>query len=1674
MSTVPKVSKEEFQISLRHHTRQPYDDGLRLKFMHNCVYYILSLKDQHFLHEFPDVCELFEFFSCKNPDEGIQRMYTILRMNLSLCSDCITAFHACWEQFLSIYPPIFGEESVGIIKGFVNQFNLDRQQDFMKVMIASFESAETPERHKQIRRHTFPIIHEVLIDPTILTNAVLDKLFVQIMNHAVQFKNLAMRGQIKTGFLYLALHEDKVIREWALTCLTNTTSKYNLADKKDVEPVLSYLFNTVKELYKLPTDEPAQKLLKINVVKDKSIAWYQLTTILRSISTTDLPEYLKLCTTSPDMLIITSFLKNEISNLWERLAFFEFILQSTPCSWIKEKFSTEIGYDLVDMIYNSPMFEAITTENPNDELLYKRRVLSLSWITHICNFARDNFWLDGAVKKLLLLSSTWSRKFQQVLCEMLVSITKSNTCPIDTQAAILAFFQQQSCEQIMASLYPIFYQIIKKDLVALYKNRLENFQNIRIVEHQALWKGLDQWPIQKSDITELVSIFSRLAFAGKHVEVIKDTRFWDSLCIATSSITSLLENDSIFDLKTMLELFSFNDRKIHSKIRGILKNVTGQDSNDRSLITFISQQKIDAAIILELAQKMDRAIEYGYMPHVSIRPFMMLLSNYFKLIFPNKEIRIDSTAKTFWLTVFLLCNRILANLESWKKTMKNEMDSADYYAKDVILTIKNFSSNVAAMARRIGDEQRFLSDWINDVLNSLSNWLETTDHEINLLVSKIVVDTCKTVDCAETLVESNRLVIQKIHDKANNSQREELWKLLNPRKELKRSMFSSIDNSMLRATKKQATEPSSSFTEQLWKIMQKSETKPSLLSKSANPEKIIHIKQAKFQPSVPAPRKPEKKSSLLGQLKEEVRMERRKNEIKHSIPETATVLDRKRYRESSPQPTDEEPERERRSIKRIEVPLDRRFKLGQPIGIPNNMAKESKTAIKMEQFFDTILHWTLDTLEPQISIKDSQEIPLTFANPLQYIKAFEPLLMIECQTQFAQELKHVQDKESFVLYLENIQIIDTSHEVKFSMTDTDYRKENWNENSFLCLTDHSGVHILVFVKSVQKKQKVYSLTCKLSLTGDNVKNTPNIRPQTKWDAKLVMSLTTYIREYHTLVKMGSYQMLPNIINPSKTSNFMKPDRAKIDHYTRKLGVNESQAEALYCAVNQKLGFVLIQGPPGTGKTRTLLAIVSALQIPKEAIAIPTNFPAHSKMDQYPGRVNKRLLICAPSNAAIDEITRRLMHGILDYNGKVHQPNIVRIGNASSIHNDVISISLDALVEKHFANRKDSMSETASRLDKAKEQREVWRQKEVNDRPDPLIATHIGKLTSEIRFLQEKLAEEQRNNSSDIEKEKAKYRQSILLRADIVLSTLSGSGHDCLAELRGCTFETVIIDEACQAVELSTLIPLRYGCSKCILVGDPQQLPPTIKSQGAIKLGYDRSLFQRLLTNNPETVCLLKTQYRMHPEISIFPSKQFYKGLLKDSPAMMEERKALWHQKPAFKPFIFLDVSGREEKSKYLSTFNRNEVKVCVTLIQLLAQQFPNIKFGHKIGIISFYKEQIYQLKRAFRAQFGDEILNYIDINTVDGFQGQEKDIIILSCVRASRDSSVGFLSDRRRMNVALTRARYSLIVLGNRETLYTDPLWKSLILNAQDRNLIQKAKVSDVPQNISYKNLLQE
>lgn len=228
------------------------------------------------------------------------------------------------------------------------------------------------------------------------------------------------------------------------------------------------------------------------------------------------------------------------------------------------------------------------------------------------------------------------------------------------------------------------------------------------------------------------------------------------------------------------------------------------------------------------------------------------------------------------------------------------------------------------------------------------------------------------------------------------------------------------------------------------------------------------------------------------------------------------------------------------------------------------------------------------------------------------------------------------------------------------------------------------------------------------------------------------------------------------------------------------------------------------------------------------------------------------------------------------------------------------------------------------------------------------------------------------------------------------------------------------------------------------------------SREAAKFSYEKSLFVRIQENDPRNIHLLSIQYRMHPCISNFPSREFYNSDLRDGPGMSQLRVKPWHQSTVLGPYRFFDVAGRESRVKGTSLVNHDEIKVAVQLYERLTQDFGEIKFQGMIGIVTPYRQQLQALKNAFAQRYGQAILTAVEFNTVDAFQGREREIIMFSCVRAAEEGGIGFLSDIRRMNVGLTRAKSSLFVLGNSQFLVRNHMWRRLIEDAQQRNMFSQ------------------
>ena len=452
------------------------------------------------------------------------------------------------------------------------------------------------------------------------------------------------------------------------------------------------------------------------------------------------------------------------------------------------------------------------------------------------------------------------------------------------------------------------------------------------------------------------------------------------------------------------------------------------------------------------------------------------------------------------------------------------------------------------------------------------------------------------------------------------------------------------------------------------------------------------------------------------------------------------------------------------------------------------------------------------------------------------------------------------------------------------------------------------------------------------------------------------------------------------------------------------------------AVNEVLwakDVAIVHGPPGTGKTTTLVEAINETLMRESQV-----------------------LVCAQSNMAVDWISEKLVdRGI----------NVLRIGNPTRVNDKMLGFTYERRFESHA------------------DYPQLWA---------------IRKAIRELRKNRKKGSENYHQKMDRLKSRAAeieiRINSELFGEARVIACTLVGSAHHLL---EGMKFGTLFIDEAAQALEAACWIPMRRA-SRVILAGDHCQLPPTVKSIAALRAGLGKTLMERIAENKPEVVTLLKIQYRMNDEIMRFSSDWFYGGKVESAP-QIKYRSVLDYDHP----ITWIDTSNEENQitiegedapedsastSSSVSAANQNsdlnfkeqfvgesfgrinKAEAELTLLTL-AEYFTKIgkqrvlSESIDVGIISPYRAQVQYLKKLIKKyEFFKPYRRLISVNTVDGFQGQERDVILISLVRSNDEGQIGFLKDLRRMNVAMTRARMKLIILGNKDTMTKHPFYKKL------------------------------
>uniref|UniRef100_A0A7N5K5E1 Senataxin n=1 Tax=Ailuropoda melanoleuca TaxID=9646 RepID=A0A7N5K5E1_AILME len=713
------------------------------------------------------------------------------------------------------------------------------------------------------------------------------------------------------------------------------------------------------------------------------------------------------------------------------------------------------------------------------------------------------------------------------------------------------------------------------------------------------------------------------------------------------------------------------------------------------------------------------------------------------------------------------------------------------------------------------------------------------------------------------------------------------------------------------------------------------------------------------------------------------------------------------------------------------------FSASSPVNILLSSQSISDTFVKEVLKWKYEMFLNFDQCGPPASLCQSisRPVPVRFQDCGDYFNVFFPLMVLNTFETVAQEWISSPNKEKFyqlhlrkfpgdykkywefVVHLEECELAKQFHpkenDLVFLVPERQNgEKKDTERNHMQDLREYHCGYIHKFRRtSVMRNGKS---ECSLSIqTQDNLP--VNLNELVK--CIVISSLVTTQRKLKAMSLLsGRNQLARAVLNPNPmdfcTKDLLTTTSERIIAYLRDFNEDQKKAiETAYAMVKHSPSVAkicLIHGPPGTGKSKTIVGLLYRLLTENQR-------KGHSDENSNAKIKQNRVLVCAPSNAAVDELMKKI---ILEFKEKCKDKknplgncgdiNLVRLGPEKSINNEVLKFSLDSQVNHRMKKDLPSHVQEMHRrkefldhqLDELSRQRALCRGGREIQRQE--LDEKIAKVSKERQELASKIKE--------VQGRPQKTQSIIILESHVICCTLSTSGGLLLESAfrgqGGVPFSCVIVDEAGQSCEVETLTPLIHRCNKLILVGDPKQLPPTVISMKAQEYGYDQSMmarFYKLLEDNVEhnmigrlPILQLTVQYRMHPDICLFPSNYVYNRSLKTNRQTETNRcSSDW----PFQPYLVFDVGDGSERRD-------NEPA---------------------------------------------------EVDTVDGFQGRQKDCVIVTCVRANTmQGSIGFLASLQRLNVTITRAKYSLFILGHLRTLMENQHWNQLIQDAQKRGAIIK------------------
>ena len=690
------------------------------------------------------------------------------------------------------------------------------------------------------------------------------------------------------------------------------------------------------------------------------------------------------------------------------------------------------------------------------------------------------------------------------------------------------------------------------------------------------------------------------------------------------------------------------------------------------------------------------------------------------------------------------------------------------------------------------------------------------------------------------------------------------------------------------------------------------------------------------------------------------------------------------------------------------------------------------------EFRDRVLSWKIEQILAAELAAGCEQLAPIYSNSSKYYNSFKPLIVAEAKAVLKEGLEEYKKNKISCTSLKVRAVKSRRFGGPTDLEMNGPRRTNLDPKLEIVLLKNIVTNQLFLGSLSVKKTNSQNLNIMIKCSG-----VIDIRVNHVFQVYQLCSLVTLNRAYDACIKKPTLNFEANLIaaNNVHRNKDLTPAYFNVDF------MNSSQKDAISEFLNLEAGLKLLQGPPGTGKTSTIVSLLHNMVANGETV-----------------------LVCAPSNKAVQVIAKKF----LEKNSDIP---MIFAGREEKLDVGLESIFLDAWKANIAHYLKDLELAVIAKIMSLEAENEGaslnlakihTNLQELHSVFDKILAKvilygiydHDGlvdvlKSSVEFKQIQSLNLELALENLKMLKKSVIDFMQHfsnisdidayLLGNSKVVFCTLSFAGQQRMAYMN---IKSLIIDEAAQATEAETIIPLQHLPNKCLLVGDTNQLPALVKSEIAKNNNYNWSMMHRLQVEAGYSHKMLTIQYRMHPMIRSWPSKRFYDNKLEDA-ADITLRPSLSLPAEIY-PYVFIDIHGNEQ-ILHRSKKNDDEAILVIKLLNYLQGKGYNL--NQQVGIITFYSGQVERINQGIRAAKLSGILP----QTVDGFQGEEKEIIIISFVRANKDDNVGFLNDFRRLNVALTRAKKALIMVGDRQTLLTDETLKDMLAHCSYTKSMQSA-----------------